>query len=383
MNIAEWSIRKSLITWVMTVLFLVAGWSSYQQLSRLEDPEFTIKDAVITTPYPGASAAEVEEEVTNVIEKAAQQMGQIKRVESRSSRGLSWVKVSMQDRFDKNALPQVWDELRRKINDAQRFLPPGAGPSLVNDDFGDVYGIYYAITGDGYSYKEIYEYAKMLQRELLAAKDVKRIVLYGVQNEAVFIKMRREKMAQLGISPQDIYAKLKSKNLATNSGNLLLGEEFIPISPTGEFRSEQEFGDLLITSPSVKSTSLVYLRDVAEIKRDYQDPPSNFVTLRWQTSHWPGDFHGAGRKRHCHVRLTRSAFEGFGSAAAHRHGTEHHFPSGGVGDHLPGRLCDKPGRGGGHCRRRVAVVHGLAFRTDFGGGTHGHHYGHLHLHAGK
>ena len=277
MNLAEWSIRKSLITWVMMVLFLVVGWSSYQQLSRLEDPEFTIKDAVITTPYPGASAAEVEEEVSNVIEQAAQQMGQIKRVESRSSRGLSWVKVSMQDKFDKNSLPQVWDELRRKVNDAQRRLPPGAGPSLVNDDFGDVYGIYYAITGEGYSYKEIYEYAKILQRELLVAKDVKRIVLYGVQNEAVYIKMRREKMAQLGISPQDIYAKLKSKNIATNSGNLLLGEEFIPISPTGEFRSEQEFGDLLITSPSAKSTSLVYLRDVAEIKRDYQDPPATLL----------------------------------------------------------------------------------------------------------
>ena len=148
---------------------------------------------------------------------------------------------------------------------------------MVNDDFGAVYGIYYAITGEGYSYKEIYEYAKLLQRELLVAKDVKRIVLYGVQNEAVYIKMRREKMAQLGISPQDIYAKLKSKNIATNSGNLLLGEEFIPISPTGEFRSEQEFGDLLITSPSVKSTSLVYLRDVAEIKRDYQDPPATLL----------------------------------------------------------------------------------------------------------
>ena len=120
MNLAEWSIRKSLITWVMTVLFLVVGWSSYQKLSRLEDPEFTIKDAVITTPYPGASAAEVEEEVTNVIEKAAQQMGQIKRVESRSSRGLSSVQVTMQDKYDKNSLPQVWDELRRKVNDAQR-----------------------------------------------------------------------------------------------------------------------------------------------------------------------------------------------------------------------------------------------------------------------
>ncbi|MGZ8136706.1 MAG: efflux RND transporter permease subunit [Methylococcaceae bacterium] len=277
MNLAEWSIRKSLITWVITVLFLVVGWSSYQQLSRLEDPEFTIKDAVISTPYPGASAAEVEEEVTNVIEKAAQQMGQIKRVESRSSRGLSLVQVTMQDKYDKNSLPQVWDELRRKVNDAQRSLPPGAGPSLVNDDFGDVYGIFLAITGEGYSYKEIYEYAKLLQRELLKATDVKRITLYGDQKEAIYVEMRREKMAQLGISPQDIYGALKSKNIATNSGNILLGEEFIPISPTGEFKSEQEFGDLLIRSSNSKSNNVIYLRDVAEIKRGYQDPPANLL----------------------------------------------------------------------------------------------------------
>ncbi len=135
MNLAEWTIRKSLLAWVITVLFLVVGWSSYQKLSRLEDPEFTIKDAVVMTSYLGASAAEVEEEVTNVIEKAVQEMGQLKKVESRSSRGLSTVNVTIKDKYDKNSLPQVWDELRRKVNDAQRSLPPGAGPSIVNDDF--------------------------------------------------------------------------------------------------------------------------------------------------------------------------------------------------------------------------------------------------------
>lgn len=218
MNLAEWTIRKSLLAWVITLLFLVVGWSSYQQLSRLEDPEFTIKDAVTMTQYSDASAAEVEEEVTNVIEKAVQEMGQLKKVESRSSRGLSLVQVTMQDKFDKASLPQVWDELRRKVNDAQRSLPPGAEPSLVNDDFGDVYGIFYAITGEGYSYKEIYDYAKLLQRELLKATDVKRISLYGVQKEAIYVEMRREKMAQLGISPQDIYNALKAKNIAVNSG---------------------------------------------------------------------------------------------------------------------------------------------------------------------
>ncbi|CAG1021604.1 partial Multidrug resistance protein MdtF, partial [Patescibacteria group bacterium] len=277
MNLAEWTIRKSLLSWVITILFLVVGWQSYQKLSRLEDPEFTIKDAVIITQYPGASAEEVEEEVTNVIEKAVQQLGQLKKVESRSARGVSTINVTMKDKYDKATLPQVWDELRRKVNDAQSSLPPGTLPSVVNDDFGDVYGLFYAITGEGYSYKEIYDYAKMLQRELLKAKDVKRVAMYGVQKEAIYVEMRREKMAQLGISPQDIYNTLKAKNIATNAGSVLLGQEFIPINPTGEFQSEQDFGDLLITSSSPKSNSLIYLRDVAEIKRGYQDPPQNLL----------------------------------------------------------------------------------------------------------
>lgn len=282
MNLAEWSIQKSVITWVMIVLILVVGWASYESLSRLEDPEFTIKEAIISTPYPGGSAAEVEEEVTNVIEKAAQEMGQLDKVESHSYRDLSIVKVEMQDQYDKYSLPQVWDELRRKITDAQGKLPPKAVPSLVNDDFGDVYGIYLAITGEGYSYKELYEYAKYLQKELLKAIDVKRIVLYGEQKEAIYVEMRREKMAQLGISPHDIYNTLQAKNIVAGSGNLSLGQEFIPINPTGEYKSEQEFGDLLITSRGPKSQSLVYLSDVADIRRGYREPPATMLRFDGQ-----------------------------------------------------------------------------------------------------
>jgi len=277
MNIAEWSIRNKVITWVLTLLMVAVGYTSFFNLSWLEDPEFTIKDAVIITPYPGASAAEVEEEVTNVIEKAAQQMGQLKYVESQSSRGMSIVQVTMKDKYDAASLPQVWDELRRKVNDAQRHLPPGAGPSLVNDDFGDVYGVYVAITSEGYSYKETYEFAKYLQRELLHATDVKRIVLYGNQPEAIYIEMRREKMAEFGISPQDIYNALSAKNLVAPAGNITLGQEYIPVNPTGEFTSEKQFGDLLISSKGTESKHLVFLRDIADIKRDYQEPAKNYL----------------------------------------------------------------------------------------------------------
>ncbi|UCE88151.1 MAG: efflux RND transporter permease subunit, partial [Pseudomonadota bacterium] len=276
MNIAEWSIRNSVITWVMTILLAVAGAYSFGQLSRLEDPEFTIKEALIYTPYPGASAAEVEEEVTNVIERAVQELGQLDYVESRSSRGLSIVKAFIKKSYDKNELPQVWDELRRKVTDYQAKLPPGAGPSIVNDDFGDVYGVYLALTGEGYSHKELYEYAKFLQRELLQVQDVKRIILYGFQPEAIYVEMRREKMAELGIAPQDIYDALASKNLAASSGHLTLGSEYIPVNPTGEFKSEQEFGDLLIRGRGPRSDRVVYLRDVADVTRGYKEP-TDFV----------------------------------------------------------------------------------------------------------
>lgn len=275
MNIAELSIKKNVITITLTLVLIYAGIKSFQSLPRLEDPEFTIKEAIILTPYPGASAEEVEQEVTNVIEKAVQELGQIKRVESTSSRGLSTVKAVIKDEYDKKSLPQVWDELRRKVNDYQSQLPPGAGPSLVNDDYGDVYGVYLAITGEGYSYAELKDYADLLKRELLLVKDVKKIVLYGEQPEAVYVEMSRPKMAALQISQQEIYNALRAKNLPSDAGDIDVGKEKLPISPTGEFTSESEFGDLLISGRG--SESLIYLKDVADVRRGYREPPKNML----------------------------------------------------------------------------------------------------------
>ena len=275
MNIAELSIKKSVITWTMVVVLLVVGLKSYNSLARLEDPEFTIKEAVIITPYPGASAEEVAEEVTNVIEKACQELGQLRKVESRSTRGLSIVKPEIKQEYDKNTLPQVWDELRRKVTDYQSQLPPGAGPSLVNDDFGDVYGVYLVITGEGYTYAELWDFVEILRRELLLVQDVKKVSVYGKQSEVVWVEMSRSKMATLGISQEQIYAALSAKNIPVTSGYLNLGSEYIPINPTGEFKSEQEFGDLLISEPG--SDQLVYLRDVADVVRGYAEPPSQLI----------------------------------------------------------------------------------------------------------
>jgi multidrug efflux pump subunit AcrB len=275
MNIAEISINKSVITWTITFLLLVVGILSFMGLPRLEDPEFTIKEIIIVTPYPGASAAEVEEEVTNVMELAAQELGQVNWVESKSMRNMSSIKVRIKDQYDKFNIPQVKDELRRKVNDYQVKLPPGAGPSIVNDDFGDVYGIFVALSGEGYTQKELYEYAKLLRRELLLVQDVKRIVLYGVQPEVIWVEMSKTKMAALGISQQDIYQALQAKNLPVDAGRMKIGPEFIPINPTGEYVSEKQFGDLLVSARG--GDRLVYLRDVATIERGYQDPPTNML----------------------------------------------------------------------------------------------------------
>jgi multidrug efflux pump subunit AcrB len=239
MNIAELSISKKVITWTLTVVVLYIGYQAYMGLPRLEDPEFAIKDAVVITNYPGASAAEVEREVTEKIEKAAQELGQLKRVESYSSRGVSVVKVKIKDNYDKAMLPQVWDELRRKVNDYQVQLPPGAGPSIVNDDFGDVYGVYFALTGDGYSMAELKNVGELLKRELTVVQDVKKVTFFGLQREVVYVEMSRTKMTALDITRPEIFDALRAKNLPADGGKIKIGSEFMAIVPTGIFESEQ------------------------------------------------------------------------------------------------------------------------------------------------
>jgi len=281
MNIAEFSIKKNIVTWTLTIVFLVLGYFSFQNLSRLEDPEFAIKQAVVITPYPGASPQEVEKEVTEKIEKAAQELGQLDTVESYSSRGLSTVSVIIKDKYDKTKLPQVWDELRRKINDSQKELPPGAGPSLVNDDFGDVYGVYYALTGESYTYAELKSVAEILKRELLTVTDVKKVVFFGEQQEAVYVEISRAKIAALGITRKEVFDALSAKNIPADAGKIKIGAEHISIFPTGLYKSEKDFGDLFISS---KGGKLIYLKDVAAIKRDYTDPPGAILRFNGQPS---------------------------------------------------------------------------------------------------
>ena len=275
MSLADFALRNRTTTLVLTAVLIIGGASAFTNLARLEDPEFTIKEALVITPYPGASPTEVEEEVSDRIERAVQQLGQVREVESKNDRGLSTVTVRIKDQYDKHGLPQVWDELRRKVGDMQRQLPPGAGPSLVNDDYGDVWGAFVAIYGDEYSYAELKEYAKLLRRELLLVPDVAKIAFWGDRQEVVYIIPNRDRMSQLGVQPAQITNSLRDKNIVTDAGRAKVGQDFIAIDPTGTFDSVMAFEDLLITGHD--SGQQIYLRDVAEVRRGYQEPQNNVL----------------------------------------------------------------------------------------------------------
>ena len=277
MNLADVALRNRTTTLVLTMVLLGAGILSFGGLARLEDPEFTIKEALVITPYPGATAAEVEEEVSDKIEQAVQQLGQLKEVESKSDRGLSTVTVRIKDKYDKFALPQVWDELRRKVSDVQGQLPPGAGPSIVNDDYGDVFGVFVAIYGDEYSSAELKEYAKFLRRELLLVPDVSKITLWGERTEAVYVEPNRDRMSQLGIHPRQIVDGLRDKNIVSDAGRIRVGPSFIAVAPTGTFESVEEFEDLLLSGVSESGKGQIYLRDVADVRRGYVEPPTRVL----------------------------------------------------------------------------------------------------------
>ena len=274
MDLAAIAIKNRVVTLTLMVVMLAAGLSSFEKMSRLEDPEFTIKVALVMTPYPGASAEEVEQEVSDYLEIAVQQLGQLDRVESKSDRGLSTLTVTIKNNYDAETLPQVWDELRRKVGDAAGSLPAGAGQPIVIDDYGDVYGVFVAVTADGYTYAELKSYVDFLRRELLLVDDVGKIATYGERTEAIYISFDRDRMSQLGISSSGIVDDLLQKNLVTNSGRVRVGSEFITIEPTGGLSAIEQFEELIIRGGGGQQ---IYLRDIATIRRDYVDPQNTIL----------------------------------------------------------------------------------------------------------
>ena len=275
MDAAKYFIDNRTSSWLVALILLIGGTLAYLGLGRLEDPQFTIKQAMIITNYPGASPLQVEEEVSYPLENAIQQLPYVEHVTSISVAGQSQIMVEMKGIYRSAELKQIWDELRRKINDLTPQFPPGVKPPFINDDFGDVYGMLYAIHGDGYSEDELRDYVDLLRRDLVLVEGVGKISVGGRQQEQVIVEISRSRLAALGIPPAQIASLLQTQNSVSNAGALQVGSESIRIYPTGEFQSVAELEQLIISNPAAKE--LIYLGDVAKVYRATQEIPTHVV----------------------------------------------------------------------------------------------------------
>lgn len=273
MDLARYAICKPVNIWVLILICLVGGVLAFFEMGRLEDPEFTIKEAIVTVQYPGATALEVEQEVTEPLESAIQELSEVKEIRSRSMIGLAEIRVEIQDRYSGEQLDQIWDQLRNKVGDAQQTLPPGLDPPLVNDDFGDVYGIFFALTGDGLTLKELHEVAKDLRRGLITAEGVGQVEIAGVREERILVEVDQARLAALRLSPQELVAALADADAAVESGGVRAGEFFVHIRPTGAFDSL----DALRALPVGQGPQSVDLGSIATLKRDYAERPRQII----------------------------------------------------------------------------------------------------------
>lgn len=299
MSLAAIAIEKRTVTYFAIFLLVAGGVASFFSLGQLEDPEFTVKTAVISTPYPGASPEEVELEVTDRIELAIQEMPQVKYLESFSREGLSLISVELKAQYWSDQLPQVWDELRRKIRNIEHMLPPGAGRPEVTDDFGDVFGFQLAVVGDGFSYAELERYAKDIKKEISLVENVARVDLWGVQNKAIYVNVSQPQLAEMGLSDASVRATLGQQNMVVDAGGVDLQRKRFRIAPTGEFKSPEDianlhihasFGDQLsnLTGEAEKPVSsertaeLIRIRDIANVEPGYLEPPSTLMRYNRQ-----------------------------------------------------------------------------------------------------
>lgn len=275
MNIAAGAIARPVITWMLILACLIGGLWALGTLGRLEDPSFSIKQALIFTAYPGATAEEVEREVSEPLESALQRMSQLKRVTSKSTPGMSQVEVEIEDRYGPREMPQVWDELRRRVGDVQEALPDGAQPSVVNDDFGDVFGMFYAVTAPGFSDAEIREIARELRRELLALPGVVKVELAGLPEEAIYVEVPTDRLNTLGIPPSLLIGILQSEGQVPAVGRQRVDDREIRVGLRAGFDKVEDIERLRIGTPG--GTELISVVDIATVSRREAEPPEHLI----------------------------------------------------------------------------------------------------------
>lgn len=272
MNVSKYALgNKTLIIFMIFVL-VFGGVFAFWKMSKLEDPEVRVKQAVVVTVYPGASPHQVELEVTDLLEKSIRSMEGVKSVESRSLNDMSQITVELKSTVKNEEIDQYWDILRRRVGDVQSKLPEGARQSLVMDSFGDVFGMFYAITGDGYSEEELHDYTQMLKRELQEIPDVSRVEIYGNRSECINIDIFQDKMANLGVHPAEVLATLNGQNKTVYSGYFESGNQRLRVGVDDSYRAVKDISNLLIQG---HEKDQLRLKDIGNITVGYEEPARN------------------------------------------------------------------------------------------------------------
>lgn len=277
MNIPKYSLENQKIIYFFLAVMLIGGIYSFFKLPKKEDSPFVIKQAVLVTQYPGATPQEVEKLVTEPIEREIQAMSDVFQIKSESYFGMSKISIELQPTLSPDYMPVKWDELRRKVANIQPRLPSGASSISVSDDFGDVFGIYYALTADeGYTYDDLRNWAQKIKTELSPVPGVQKVYLFGEQTQVVNVKISIPKLANLGIAPNAIQQVMQTQNLLVNTGDINTGNYQLRLRAEGTYKDIQDIRDQLIVT---KSGGEVRLGDIATVERGYMDPPSNLMRV--------------------------------------------------------------------------------------------------------
>ena len=272
-------LSKKPVTILLLALVLAGGLLAYVKMGKLEDAPFTIKQALVLTPYPGASPSEVQSQVTDVLEESIQALGELYYLKTENRAGLSKITVYVKKETRADEMQQLWDKLRRKVSDVQSKLPEGAGPSVVNDDFGDVLGVFYGLTGSGHSYRELEDEAKLIKNEILKVKDVAKVEIYGTQTPTIDISVSPSVMARSGITMTDIARAFEAQNKVVDAGGIDVGSNRLRIESTGNFYSLNDIRNLTIVSSTGEHFRLA---DITRIEESYQTPASNLMHINGQ-----------------------------------------------------------------------------------------------------
>ena len=270
-NLSRWALEHPALTRYLMVALMVLGMASYFQLGQDEDPPFTFRAMVVRTYWPGATAQQVAEQVTDKLERTLQEVPYADKIRSYSKPGESQIILELKDYSKPGEVPQVWYTVRKKVGDIRATLPQGVQGPFFNDDFGDVYGVIYALSGDGYSPAEVKFQADRVRQTLLRVRDVAKVELFGVQDEKVFIDISQKKLAQMSLDMGAVLAQLGQQNAVESAGNLQSALDVVQVRVGGQF---QNLDDLRAMPIRGASGAQLRLSDIALVSRGYVDPPS-------------------------------------------------------------------------------------------------------------